>query len=72
MVGRRSLTVDTAGDYERELNPTNLIGHQGKVAKAYAGLLKSIFAPSSPSSVAPREFKNTIGRFNSSFSGYGQ
>jgi ubiquitin carboxyl-terminal hydrolase 4/11/15 len=34
--------------------------------------MNQIFSPSSPSCIAPKEFKNTIGRFNSSFSGYQQ
>lgn len=59
-------------EYEKELNPSNPLSHNGKVAKAYAGLLKAIFGPSSPSSYAPREFKATIGRFGPSFSGYQQ
>lgn len=59
-------------EYEKELNPGNPLAHHGKVAKAYAQLLKNIFASSSPSSYAPREFKSTIGRFGPSFSGYQQ
>jgi ubiquitin carboxyl-terminal hydrolase 4/11/15 len=63
---------DIGNEYEKELNPSNPLAHHGKVAKAYAGLLKSIFAPQSPSSFPPREFKSTIGRFAPSFSGYQQ
>ncbi|KAL7273702.1 hypothetical protein RUND412_003422 [Rhizina undulata] len=59
-------------EYEKELNPGNPLAHNGKVAKAYASLLKNIFSPTCPSSFAPREFKSTIGRFGPSFSGYGQ
>jgi ubiquitin carboxyl-terminal hydrolase 4/11/15 len=63
---------NVADEYEKELNPSNPLAHNGKVAKAYAGLLKNIFASQSPSSVAPRDFKNIIGRFGPSFSGYQQ
>ena len=42
------------------------------MAKAYAGLLKMMFASHSPVSVAPREFKTIVGRFGPSFSGYQQ
>lgn len=59
-------------EYEKELNPSNPLSHQGKVAKAYAGLLKNIFTPASPSCFAPREFKSIIGRFGPAFSGYQQ
>lgn len=59
-------------EYEKELNPSNPLAHHGKVAKAYAGLLKNIFSPTCPASFAPREFKTTIGRFGPSFQGYGQ
>ena len=58
-------------EYAKELNPSNVLSHGGKVAKAYAGLLHGIFTPNQ-SSFAPREFKSIIGRFGPSFSGYGQ
>jgi ubiquitin carboxyl-terminal hydrolase 4/11/15 len=61
-----------AGEYQRELNPSNPLAHHGKVASAYAALLRTISSPTSPSSFAPREFKGTIGRFGPSFSGYQQ
>ncbi|KAI5820883.1 hypothetical protein BZA77DRAFT_300177 [Pyronema omphalodes] len=59
-------------EYVGELNPQNPLAHHGKVARAYAQLLEMMFAPESPSSVAPREFKGTIGRFGPAFSGYQQ
>lgn len=62
----------TADEYEKELNPSNPLSHNGKIAKAYASLLKSIFSPTCPASLSPREFKSTVGRFGPSFSGYGQ
>lgn len=42
------------------------------VAKAYASLLKEIFSPNAPYSFAPRSFKNVIGKYGPSFSGYQQ
>jgi len=48
------------------------LAHGGKVAAAYADLLNRIYDSSSPSSYCPTNFKNTIGRFGPSFSGYGQ
>ncbi|KAI9670061.1 MAG: CSN-associated deubiquitinating enzyme Ubp12 [Caeruleum heppii] len=60
------------GRYRNELNPSNPLSHNGDVARAYGSLLESMYSPSSPASVAPRNFKNTIGRYGPSFSGYGQ
>lgn len=61
-----------ADEYEKELNPGNPLAHHGKVAKAYASLLKNVLSPTCPASFSPREFKSTIGRFGPSFQGYGQ
>ncbi|KAI1338019.1 hypothetical protein F5Y15DRAFT_407897 [Xylariaceae sp. FL0016] len=61
-----------AGEWEHELNKNNPLAHNGDVAAAYAQLLKEIYKDSVPSSVAPRQFKNTVGRYAAGFSGYGQ
>lgn len=66
------LMYRTGGKYKEELNPSNPLSHNGDVAKAYANLLDQMYAPSCPASVAPRNFKNIIGRYGPSFSGYGQ
>ena len=58
--------------YKKELNPSNPLSHNGDVAKAYASLLKEMFSENATSSFAPRNFKNIIGRYGPSFSGYGQ
>lgn len=42
------------------------------VAKAYALLLHDLFSPGAISSFAPRNFKNVIGKYGPSFSGYQQ
>lgn len=60
------------GKYKAELNPSNPLSKNGDFAKSYAHLLDQMYAPSCPASVAPRAFKNTIGRYGPSFSGYGQ
>jgi hypothetical protein len=57
---------------EKEINPDNPLSHNGDVAKAYLRLLEEIYKDPPPSSVAPRHFKNVIGRYAPSFSGYGQ
>ena len=54
------------------MNPRNPLAHNGDVAKAYASLLREIYSPNSSSSFSPRQFKQTIGRYGPSFSGYGQ
>ncbi|ESW97058.1 hypothetical protein KL918_000669 [Ogataea parapolymorpha] len=61
--------------YEKEINRDNPLGNDGKVASAYAGLVKHLFdkrfaGPSS--SFSPRDFKYTIGYYNSMFADYHQ
>ncbi|KAI9813938.1 MAG: Ubiquitin carboxyl-terminal hydrolase 15 [Thelocarpon impressellum] len=60
------------GRYKHELNPSNPLSHNGDVAKSYANLLEMMYSPTASTSVTPRAFKNTIGRYGPSFSGYGQ
>ncbi|KAF5676738.1 ubiquitin carboxyl-terminal hydrolase 12 [Fusarium heterosporum] len=59
------------GEYADEVNKTNPLGYNGKVAMTYGHLLKDIYQDTR-GSVTPRDFKNTIGRCRSTFSGYGQ
>lgn len=61
-----------SNEYEEELNYDNPLGHQGQVARAYANLLFSIYKRPAPSSVTPRNFKDTVGRFAPQFSGWSQ
>lgn len=60
------------GSAAEELNVDNPLGNNGDVALAYDSLLKEIYKEPVPASVTPRQFKNTIGRYAPSFSGYGQ
>ncbi|KAI7870840.1 hypothetical protein BDF14DRAFT_1770291 [Spinellus fusiger] len=60
-----------AGDYKRDLNPTNPLGMKGEVAEAYGALVHKLWSGSS-SSTLPKEFKYTLGRFNATFTGYMQ
>ena len=60
------------GCAERELNIENPLGNHGEVAVAYHRLLEEIYKEPVPTSVAPRYFKTTIGKYAPSFSGYGQ
>jgi ubiquitin carboxyl-terminal hydrolase 4/11 len=61
-----------ADKYKEEINYDNVLGNNGKVASAYGSLMHQMFSSQCPTSTAPREFKNTIGRCFPSFSGYGQ
>ncbi|APA05293.1 hypothetical protein sscle_01g000630 [Sclerotinia sclerotiorum 1980 UF-70] len=58
--------------YKAELNGDNPLGHGGAVAESYADLLRDIYKEPPPISVQPRYFKNTVSRFATQFSGYGQ
>ncbi|KAK6079971.1 ubiquitin carboxyl-terminal hydrolase [Seiridium cupressi] len=61
-----------SGEWEGEVNRENVLAHNGDVALAYACLLKEIYKDPPPSSVTPRHFKSTLGRYAPAFSGYGQ
>ncbi|KAJ3097269.1 ubiquitin carboxyl-terminal hydrolase [Phlyctochytrium planicorne] len=60
--------------WKEDLNPDNPLGMNGEVAEAYARLVANIWSvnESRTGSVAPRNFKNTIGQFNQTFMGYSQ
>lgn len=57
--------------YIDEVNKTNPLGYHGKVALAYVGLLRDIYAEGR-GSVSPRDFKNMVGKCRSTFAGWGQ
>ncbi|KAM3443169.1 hypothetical protein NHJ13734_002055 [Beauveria thailandica] len=57
--------------YLDEINKTNPLGYNGKMAMAYGGLLHDIYREGR-GSVSPRDFKSTVGRCRSTFSGWGQ
>ncbi len=58
--------------HKKDLNPNNPLSHNGQVAKAYAALLNEMYSPNASYSFAPRNFKNIIGKYGPSFSGYQQ
>lgn len=58
--------------YKDELNPQNPLSHNGQVAKSYAQLLNEIYSINAISAFTPRNFKNVIGKYGPSFSGYQQ
>jgi ubiquitin carboxyl-terminal hydrolase 4/11/15 len=57
--------------YVSEINKSNLLGYYGKVAMAYGNLLREIY-DEGRGSVSPRDFKTTVGKCRSTFSGFGQ
>lgn len=57
--------------YVDEINKTNPLGYNGRVALAYVGLLREIY-DEGRGSVSPRDFKTTVGRCRSTFQGWGQ
>ncbi|KJZ78996.1 hypothetical protein HIM_01769 [Hirsutella minnesotensis 3608] len=54
-----------------EINSTNVLGYEGKVAIAYGNLLREIYEEGR-GAVTPRDFKSTVGRCRPTFSGWGQ
>ncbi|ODV86681.1 hypothetical protein CANARDRAFT_27100 [[Candida] arabinofermentans NRRL YB-2248] len=61
--------------FEKELNIDNPLGNNGKLAIAFGTLIKNLFDErliGNSSSYAPRDFKYTVGYFNSMFSDYHQ
>ncbi|KAF2027936.1 cysteine proteinase, partial [Setomelanomma holmii] len=58
--------------WKEEINADNPIGHKGAIARQYAQLLGGIYDITANSSFSPKGFKNTLGKANSLFSGYGQ
>ncbi|CAG5927689.1 unnamed protein product [Menidia menidia] len=57
--------------YTEELNEDNPLGMKGEIARAYAELIKQLWA-GKYSYVTPRPFKTQVGRFAPQFSGYQQ
>jgi ubiquitin carboxyl-terminal hydrolase 4/11/15 len=58
--------------WEKEVNKVNPIGYKGQIANVYANLVNSIYSVNGSSSFSPKQFKQTLGRNNNLFSGYGQ
>jgi ubiquitin carboxyl-terminal hydrolase 4/11/15 len=58
--------------WKEEVNSNNPIGYGGAIAKVYASLLTNIYDVAAISSFSPKNFKQTLGKANTLFSGYGQ
>ncbi|KAI8375932.1 uncharacterized protein BYT42DRAFT_499011 [Radiomyces spectabilis] len=57
--------------YKKEVNRENPLGMNGEIAEAYGALMEKLWNGTT-ASLAPRDFKYTISRFNPTFSGYQQ
>lgn len=60
-----------SGRYEKDINTDNPIGYGGNVAIAFGKLVRNLFYGTSRP-YSPSDFRYTIGRYNSAFSGYMQ
>ncbi|KAI8075312.1 hypothetical protein BC940DRAFT_248979 [Gongronella butleri] len=60
-----------AGNYKNDLNRDNPLGMGGQIAENYGNLIEKLWS-GTLSHVPPREFKQTISRFNPTFTGYQQ
>ena len=58
--------------YKREINAGNPLGHGGRMAKEYAGVVSGIYSANASGGFTPRSFKDILGRVQPLFSGYGQ
>ena len=59
------------GVWRAELNRSNPLGTQGKLAAAYADFIRDVWG-GDHTVVAPVSLKRTVGAFNSAFAGYAQ
>ncbi|KFA74953.1 hypothetical protein S40288_02221, partial [Stachybotrys chartarum IBT 40288] len=57
--------------YKAEINKGNKLGHGGRIAVAYGSLLREIYE-AGKGSVAPRNFKHTVGSCRATFQGWAQ
>ncbi|KAI8082722.1 uncharacterized protein BX664DRAFT_338921 [Halteromyces radiatus] len=60
-----------AGNYKEDLNRDNPLGMNGEIAENYGSLIEKLWSGTT-ASIAPRDFKYTISRFNPTFTGYQQ
>ncbi|KAJ5499354.1 Peptidase C19 ubiquitin carboxyl-terminal hydrolase 2 [Penicillium expansum] len=62
-----------SGMYKPELNPTNVLGCGGTIAKQWANLLQELYkSDPQPRSVNPYRFRSAAGRQREDFAGYEQ
>ncbi|KAF2150578.1 UCH-domain-containing protein [Myriangium duriaei CBS 260.36] len=61
-----------ANRYKEEINTDNPLGYNGRMAKAYADFLHSLYQAGAGSAYTPRAFKGALSQAQPMFSGYGQ
>ncbi|KAK5137913.1 hypothetical protein LTR08_006682 [Meristemomyces frigidus] len=61
-----------SGKYKKEINTGNPLGHNGVMAKQYAGVVEGIYADNATGAFNPGAFKKTLGNIQPIFSGYQQ
>jgi hypothetical protein len=61
-----------SGRYVQDINTTNPIGCEGKLAKDFAALMQEMWGPSPRSTVNPSNVKYTVSKFAPQFTGYQQ
>lgn len=58
-------------EYKHDMNRENFLGSGGEITDGFAVLIKAVWNGNFKN-VTPRDFRNTIGRFNTRFSSYSQ
>lgn len=58
-------------EYKHDMNRENFLGSGGEISDGFAVLMKAVWNGNFKN-VTPRDFRNTIGRFNTRFSSYSQ
>ncbi|GAM87242.1 hypothetical protein ANO11243_052640 [Dothideomycetidae sp. 11243] len=61
-----------ANRHKAEINTDNPLGYNGRMAKAYADFLHSLYQAGASSAYTPRAFKGALSQAQPMFSGYGQ
>eukprot|EP01083_Nonionella_stella_P253110 871296_1 len=60
-------------DYEAHINETNLLGHKGRLARAFRGLMCELwFGDARRSSLTPSAFRSVLCQLNRDFAGFQQ
>ena len=60
-----------SGQYLKEINDQNPLGMKGELAKSFGELVKAMWS-GEYAYLAPRDYKQTVGKFAPTFSGYAQ
>lgn len=63
-----------SGAYVKEINSANPLGYNGHIARSFGQLVESLFGDryTHTTAFSPKNFKATIGHYNSIFAGYAQ